>query len=118
MRPLVQSDVQTVELPVETKKSPNKEIKSAVFYSLQVASFKDKTVAKQTNEKLLQKGYDSFVLKSKSQTSGTIWHMIFVGMSDSSSVLDKMKPELINLGYKDCFVKKISRENYNNNILK
>lgn len=86
------------------------------FYSIQVASFKDKLKAEAGKSRLIKEYKNAYVLKTKSQSTGTIWYKIYVGIYKTFAKAKAQKPKMVKKGFTDCIIKKVNRDFYKNNV--
>ena len=97
-QPVVQKEIVS---PAPQKEEPPK-IKGS-FFSVQVASLRDATKAKELAQKLIAQGFQAETVSEDLGSQGT-WNRVYVGrFQDKAKVQSEL--EKLKTTYKDCFIK-------------
>ena len=85
---------------------------SGVFYSVQVSSFKTESAAKDERDMLAEYGKESFILKSESKKADDVWYKVYAGKYNDKEEAGKKRLLFVKDGFKDCVVRKIHQNLY------
>ena len=102
----------------EKSLAKNKTVQNAYFYAIQVASFKNQVVAEAEKDRLLRKKHKAFILRDKSKKTGTVWYKIYVGPYENNDLANQNKPSMIEEGFTDCLVRRMSWNTYQNSLFR
>ncbi len=92
-----------VSVPVVRPGSPQAVHSGKNFFTIQVASFKDKDRAEKALTQIRQKGHASAYIGSKPREGGGFWYRIYVGEFNARQEAAELLPK-IQQDYKDSFI--------------